>query len=77
MFHIPYLVPELYLNYDCDIHCSNLLEDFCKVLSKVSRRNRPNPVKINKLLSCKTANRMTFDLKNILIHIACMFRSFQ
>ena len=36
MFHIPYLVPEMYLNYDCDIRCSNLLEDFAKVLSKVS-----------------------------------------
>eukprot|EP00794_Sanderia_malayensis_P012101 gene12101-13351_t len=34
LFHIPYLVPELYLNYDCDIRCTNLLEDFCKVLSK-------------------------------------------
>ena len=36
MFHIPFLVPEMYLNYDCDIRCSNLLEDFAKVLSKVS-----------------------------------------
>jgi len=34
MFHIPFLVPEMYLNYDCDIRCSNLLEDFAKVLSK-------------------------------------------
>jgi len=36
LWRIPGLVTELYLNYDCDIHCSNLFEDITKLLSKVS-----------------------------------------
>ncbi|XP_057309577.1 Golgi-specific brefeldin A-resistance guanine nucleotide exchange factor 1-like [Hydractinia symbiolongicarpus] len=34
MFHIPCLVQELYVNFDCDLHSSNCLEDLCKTLSK-------------------------------------------
>lgn len=34
MWRIPGLCTELYLNYDCDIYCSNLLEDITKLLSK-------------------------------------------
>ena len=35
LWRIPGLVTELYLNYDCDVHCSNLFEDITKLLSKV------------------------------------------
>ncbi|XP_072050985.1 Golgi-specific brefeldin A-resistance guanine nucleotide exchange factor 1-like isoform X2 [Amphiura filiformis] len=34
LWRIPSLVTELYLNYDCDIYCSNLFEDLTKLLSK-------------------------------------------
>jgi brefeldin A-resistance guanine nucleotide exchange factor 1 len=30
----PQLMVELYTNYDCDVHCTNLFEDMCKFLSK-------------------------------------------
>ncbi|KAL1421274.1 hypothetical protein MTO96_023245 [Rhipicephalus appendiculatus] len=33
-WRIPGLITELYLNYDCDLFCSNLFEDLTKVLSK-------------------------------------------
>jgi len=36
LWRIPGLVTELYLNYDCDLYCSNLFEDLTKLLSKVS-----------------------------------------
>jgi brefeldin A-resistance guanine nucleotide exchange factor 1 len=36
LFHIPDLVSELYVNYDCDLYCVNLFEELCKALSKVS-----------------------------------------
>ena len=35
LWRIPGLVTELYLNYDCDVHCTNLFEDITKLLSKV------------------------------------------
>jgi len=35
LWHIPGLVTELYLNYDCDFYCSNVFEDLSKLLSKV------------------------------------------
>lgn len=35
LWRIPGLVTELYLNYDCDLYCSNLFEDLTKLLSKV------------------------------------------
>ena len=35
LMRIPGLVTELYLNYDCDLYCSNLFEDLMKLLSKV------------------------------------------
>uniref|UniRef100_A0A914RF39 Mon2/Sec7/BIG1-like HUS domain-containing protein n=1 Tax=Parascaris equorum TaxID=6256 RepID=A0A914RF39_PAREQ len=31
LWRIPGLVTELYLNYDCDLYCSNLFEDLTKV----------------------------------------------
>lgn len=34
MLRIPGLVTELYLNYDCDLYCTNLFEDLTKLLSK-------------------------------------------
>ncbi|XP_059156775.1 Golgi-specific brefeldin A-resistance guanine nucleotide exchange factor 1-like [Physella acuta] len=34
MWRIPGLVTELYLNYDCDLYCSNLFDDMTKLLSK-------------------------------------------
>lgn len=34
MWRIPGLCTEIYLNYDCDIYCSNLFEDITKLLSK-------------------------------------------
>uniref|UniRef100_A0A914VU46 SEC7 domain-containing protein n=2 Tax=Plectus sambesii TaxID=2011161 RepID=A0A914VU46_9BILA len=34
MWRIPGLVTELYLNYDCDLYCSNLFEDLTKLLLK-------------------------------------------
>ncbi|XP_033108209.1 Golgi-specific brefeldin A-resistance guanine nucleotide exchange factor 1-like [Anneissia japonica] len=34
LWRIPSLVAELYLNYDCDIYCTNLFEDLTKLLSK-------------------------------------------
>ncbi|XP_077999496.1 Golgi-specific brefeldin A-resistance guanine nucleotide exchange factor 1-like [Glandiceps talaboti] len=34
LWRIPSLVTELYLNYDCDVYCSNLFEDLTKLLSK-------------------------------------------
>ena len=33
-FHLPGMATELYLNYDCDQHCSNLYEDVTKLLSE-------------------------------------------
>ena len=36
LLRIPGLVTEIYLNYDCDLFCSNLFEDLMKLLSKVS-----------------------------------------
>ena len=35
LFHIPSLVSEIYVNYDCDLYCVNLFEELCKALSKV------------------------------------------
>lgn len=35
LWRVPGLVTELYLNYDCDLYCSNLFEDITKLLSKV------------------------------------------
>ena len=35
LFHVPNLVMELYLNYDCDIYSTNVFEELCKLLSKV------------------------------------------
>lgn len=34
LWRIPGLVTELYLNFDCDLYCTNLLEDLTKLLSK-------------------------------------------
>ncbi|XP_050390841.2 Golgi-specific brefeldin A-resistance guanine nucleotide exchange factor 1 isoform X2 [Patella vulgata] len=34
LWRIPGLVTELYLNYDCDLYCSNLLDDITKLISK-------------------------------------------
>lgn len=34
LWRIPGLVTELFLNYDCDLFCSNLFEDLTKLLSK-------------------------------------------
>ncbi|XP_052766160.1 Golgi-specific brefeldin A-resistance guanine nucleotide exchange factor 1-like isoform X2 [Mya arenaria] len=34
LWRIPGLVTELYLNYDCDLYCTNLFEDLTKLLSK-------------------------------------------
>ena len=34
IWKLPCLVTELYLNYDCDLYCSNLFEDTTKLLSK-------------------------------------------
>lgn len=31
LWRVPGLVTELYLNYDCDLYCSNLFEDLTKV----------------------------------------------
>lgn len=36
LWQIPGLVTELFLNYDCDLYCSNLYEDITKLLAKVS-----------------------------------------
>ena len=35
LFRVPNLVTELYLNYDCDLYCTNVFEELCKLLSKV------------------------------------------
>lgn len=37
LWRIPSLVTELYINYDCDLYCSNLFEDLTKMLSKVRK----------------------------------------
>lgn len=34
LWRIPGLASEIYLNYDCDLYCSNLFEDLTKILSK-------------------------------------------
>ncbi|VDI44231.1 golgi-specific brefeldin A-resistance guanine nucleotide exchange factor 1 [Mytilus galloprovincialis] len=34
LFKIPGMVTELFINYDCDLYCSNLFEDTTKLLSK-------------------------------------------
>lgn len=34
LWKLPTFVTELYLNYDCDLFCSNLFEDLTKLLSK-------------------------------------------
>lgn len=36
LWRIPGLVTELYINYDCDLYCSNLFEELTKMLSKAS-----------------------------------------
>ena len=36
LWSIPNFVTELYLNYDCDLYCSNLFEDLTKTLSKTA-----------------------------------------
>lgn len=35
LFHIPCFLQEVYVNFDCDLHSANVLEDLCKSLSKV------------------------------------------
>lgn len=35
LWRIPGLVTELFINYDCDLYCSNVFEDLTKLLSKV------------------------------------------
>ena len=35
LWRIPGFVTELYINYDCDMYCSNIFEDYVKLLSKV------------------------------------------
>lgn len=42
LWRIPGLVTELYLNYDCDLYCSNLFEDLTKLLSKVQNHQQIN-----------------------------------
>ena len=37
LLRVPGLVTEVYLNYDCDLYCTNLFEDLMKLLSKVSQ----------------------------------------
>lgn len=34
LFRIPGFATELFVNYDCDLYCSNLFEDLTKLLSK-------------------------------------------
>ncbi|CAI8046654.1 Golgi-specific brefeldin A-resistance guanine nucleotide exchange factor 1 [Geodia barretti] len=34
--HYPYLMAELYVNYDCSLYCSNVFENLTKLLSKSS-----------------------------------------
>lgn len=34
LWRIPGLVTELYINYDCDLYCTNLFEDLTKLLAK-------------------------------------------
>lgn len=34
MFRIPGLCTELYLNFDCDVYCTNVFEELAKLLSK-------------------------------------------
>ncbi|KAI4455886.1 guanyl-nucleotide exchange factor [Holotrichia oblita] len=36
MWRIPGLVTELYLNYDCNLYCTNLYEDITKLLAKTA-----------------------------------------
>ena len=40
-FHLPGMATELYLNYDCDSHCSNMYEDITKLLSKQEQVQTP------------------------------------
>ena len=35
LLQVPGVVTELFINYDCDIQCSNLFEELTKMLSKV------------------------------------------
>lgn len=35
LWRLPNFITELYLNYDCDLYCGNLFEEFVKLLSKV------------------------------------------
>ena len=37
MLRIPGFAVEIYLNYDCSLHCSNLFENLTKLLSKVRK----------------------------------------
>lgn len=36
LWRTPGLVTEIYINYDCDLYCSNLFEEMTKMLSKVN-----------------------------------------
>ena len=42
MCRIPGLIAEMYVNYDCDLYCSNLFEELMKLLSKVRKCLRLN-----------------------------------
>ena len=33
--HLPYLMAELYVNFDCGLYCTNVFENITKLLSKV------------------------------------------
>ncbi|PIK37411.1 putative golgi-specific brefeldin A-resistance guanine nucleotide exchange factor 1 [Apostichopus japonicus] len=41
LWRIPSFVAELYINYDCDVYCSNLFEDLTKLLSKTCQIPEP------------------------------------
>jgi brefeldin A-resistance guanine nucleotide exchange factor 1 len=54
LLRIPGLVTEIYLNYDCDLYCSNLFEELMKLLSKVGSSVPGSQLNLYFLLNCIT-----------------------
>ena len=57
LLRIPGLVTELFLNYDCDLYCTNLFEDLMKLLSKVCVYCCLESYLVIRLLTIETASK--------------------
>ena len=58
----PHLMADLYMNYDCDINCTNLFETICSTLSKVAN---PDNERVGQAASDIERNEAEILLDNI------------